>query len=64
LVWDISERRRLASLEVNRGEPVCPQFEALLAPYPSHEMICWPVTPRVGNAKKNDPSLIEPIASD
>jgi len=24
-------------------------------------MICWPVSPRVGNVKNNDPSLIEPI---
>ena len=38
-------------------------LKALLAPYPSEEMICWPVSPRVGNVKNNDPSLIEPIAS-
>jgi len=25
-------------------------------------MTCWPVNPRVGNVKNNDPSLIEPIA--
>jgi len=25
-------------------------------------MIAWPVSPRVGNVKNNDPSLIEPIA--
>ena len=31
-------------------------------PYPSEEMICWPVSARVGNVKNNDPSLIEPIA--
>ncbi len=24
---------------------------AMLAPYPSDEMICWPVSPRVGNVK-------------
>jgi hypothetical protein len=24
-------------------------------------MVCWPVSPRVGNVKNNDPSLIEPI---
>jgi len=34
----------------------------LLAPCPSDEMICWPVSVRVGNVKNNDPSLIEPIA--
>jgi putative SOS response-associated peptidase YedK len=36
------------------------QLKALLAPYPSDEMICWPVSARVGNVKNNDPSLIEP----
>ena len=39
-----------------------PQLKALLAPYPSDEMICWPVSVRVGNVKNNDASLIEPIA--
>ena len=38
------------------------ELEALLAPYPSDEMTAWPVSPRVGNVKNNDPSLIEPIA--
>src|SRR5215472_13566494 len=38
-----------------------PELKALLAPYPSDEMIAWPVSPRVGNVKNNDPSLIEPI---
>ena len=43
-------------------EPADPhQLRALLAPYPSAEMTCWPVSPRVGNVKNNDPSLIEPI---
>jgi putative SOS response-associated peptidase YedK len=37
------------------------QLKALLAPYPSKEMVAWPVSPRVGNVKNNDPSLIEPI---
>jgi putative SOS response-associated peptidase YedK len=44
-------------------EPVDPlQLKALLAPYPSAAMTCWPVSPRVGNVKNNDASLIEPIA--
>ena len=44
-------------------EPAEPaQLKAMLAPYPSAEMMCWPVSPRVGNVKNNDPSLIEPIA--
>ena len=44
-------------------EPSDPrQLKALLAPYSSEEMTCWPVSARVGNVKNNDPSLIEPIA--
>ena len=39
------------------------QLKTLLAPYPSDEMICWPVSARVGNVKNNDPSLIEPLAA-
>jgi len=39
-----------------------PQLKALLAPYPSEEMTCWPVSPRVGNVKNNDPSLIQQTA--
>ena len=42
---------------------VC-QLKALLAPYPSDGMTCWPVSTRVGNVKNNDPSLIEPIAAE
>ena len=37
------------------------QLKSYLSPYPSDEMTCWPVGPRVGNVKNNDPSLIEPI---
>ena len=39
-----------------------PGLKALFAPYPSEEMIASPVSPRVGNVKNNDTSLIEPIA--
>jgi hypothetical protein len=43
-------------------EPADPrQLKALLAPYPSEGMTCWPVSPRVGNVKNNDASLVEPI---
>jgi putative SOS response-associated peptidase YedK len=43
-------------------EPADPrQLKALLAPYPSKRMTCWPVSPRVGNVKNNEPSLIEPV---
>jgi hypothetical protein len=38
------------------------QLKGLLAPYPSEEMFAWPIGPRVGNVKNNDPSLVEPIA--
>ena len=37
--------------------------KAMLAPYPSDDMPCWPVSARVGNVKNNDLSLIEPIAA-
>ena len=37
------------------------ELKALLAPYPSDDMVCWPVSPRVGNVKNNDSGLIEPI---
>ena len=36
-------------------------LKATLAPYPSDEMIAWPVSARVGNVKNNDPSLVEPV---
>jgi putative SOS response-associated peptidase YedK len=35
----------------------------LVAPYPSDGMICWPVSPRVGNVRNNDASLIEPLVA-
>jgi putative SOS response-associated peptidase YedK len=37
------------------------QLKALLAPYPADGMVSWPVSPRVGNVKNNDPGLVEPI---
>jgi putative SOS response-associated peptidase YedK len=40
-----------------------PQLTALLAPYPSDDMIAWPVSARVGNVRNNDSSLIEPVAA-
>jgi putative SOS response-associated peptidase YedK len=43
-------------------EPADPrQLKALLVPFPSAGMTCWPVSPRVGSVKNNDPSLIEPV---
>ena len=38
-----------------------PKLKALLAPYPSERMTCWPVSARVGNVKNNDASLLEPL---
>jgi putative SOS response-associated peptidase YedK len=38
-------------------------LKALLSPYPSDDMICWPVSARAGNVKNNDPTLIEPVAA-
>ena len=40
-----------------------PELKALLAPYPADDMICWPVSARVGNVRNNDSSLIEPVAA-
>jgi putative SOS response-associated peptidase YedK len=43
-------------------EPAHPsRLKALLSPFPAEEMVAWPVNPRVGNVKNNDPSLIEPV---
>ncbi len=39
-----------------------PHLKALLSPYPSDEMVAWPVSARLGNVKNNDPDLNEPIA--
>ena len=30
-----------------------PHLKRLLTPYPSDEMICWPVSARVGNVENN-----------
>jgi putative SOS response-associated peptidase YedK len=40
------------------------RLKALLVPYLSEEMTCWPVSTRVGNVKNNDASLIEPVGSN
>jgi putative SOS response-associated peptidase YedK len=41
-----------------------PDLKPMLAPYPSDGMIAWPVSPRLGNVRNNDPSLIKPIAAE
>jgi putative SOS response-associated peptidase YedK len=47
------------------GEDAADEFQlkSLLAPYPADDMICWPVSARVGNVRNNDSSLIEPVAA-
>jgi len=32
------------------------RLKDLRAPYPSEQLAVWPVSPRVGNVKNNDPS--------
>jgi putative SOS response-associated peptidase YedK len=32
-------------------------------PCPADDLICWPVSARVGNVRNNDSSLIEPVAA-
>jgi len=39
------------------------QLKAMLTPYPSEDMTCWPVSPRAGNVRNNDPSLVAPMCS-
>jgi len=40
-----------------------PSSKRCWPPNPSDEMICWPVSARVGNVKNDDPSLIQPLAT-
>ena len=51
-MWSASLGEELATVE---------ELKAMLAAYSFDGMICWPVSPRVGNVKNNDPSLIEQI---
>jgi hypothetical protein len=55
-----SETRSLAGL-ARGGAGRSSALKALLAPFLSDEMICWPVNARVGDVKNNDASLIESI---
>jgi putative SOS response-associated peptidase YedK len=43
--------------------PADEPLQGALAPYPADDMICWPVSARVGNVRNNDSSLIEPVAA-
>ncbi|HJU20551.1 MAG TPA: SOS response-associated peptidase [Stellaceae bacterium] len=40
------------------------RLEALLRPCPPDRLAVWPVSPRVGNVRNNDPALVEPIAQN
>ena len=59
------ERTVVLSLRKNQwlAAGASPSSHNQLAPYPSDEMTCWPVSARVGNVKNNDASLIEPITA-
>jgi putative SOS response-associated peptidase YedK len=38
------------------------ELKALLRPCPPERLTLWPVSPRVGNVRNNDPALFAPIA--
>lgn len=42
------------------GDPARPPVD-LLRPFPAEKMVAWPVTDRVGNARNNDPQLLEEL---
>jgi hypothetical protein len=42
---------RVRPVRLSEASRDVPQFEALLAPYASEKMICWPASPRVGVRK-------------
>jgi len=44
----------------NPAEPA--ELKALLRPCPPEALTLWPVSPRVGNVRNNDPALVEPLA--
>lgn len=43
------------------GDPTRPPVD-LLRPYPAERMRAWPVNDRVGNARNNDPGLLEMVS--
>jgi putative SOS response-associated peptidase YedK len=45
---------------LDAGDPARPPVD-LLRPYPAEKMRLWPVSERVGNARNNDPQLLEQI---
>lgn len=47
-------------LWLGEGEATPDKLTALLRPFPSERMECWPVDAAVGNVKNDEPHLIEP----
>ncbi len=43
------------------GDPARPPID-LLRPFTAEPMTAWPVSPRVGNVRNNDPDLLNPLA--
>jgi putative SOS response-associated peptidase YedK len=48
---------------LGEGPAEASALKALLEPFSSEEMTCWPVSARIGNVNNNEPTLIEPIAA-
>ena len=46
---------------LGEGPAAASALKGLADAFPSDEMACWPASARVGNAKNNDSTLIEPI---
>ncbi len=44
------------------GPEAVPYLKDLLRPYPAEMMTAYPVDPRVGNPRHDDPALIEPLS--
>jgi SOS response associated peptidase (SRAP) len=46
-----------------RSHPAWSMSKRCSRQFPSEEITCWPVSPRVGNVRNNDPNLIDPTAA-
>lgn len=51
----------LAPADYDRWLGLEPDPRDLLRPYPSEDMVMWPVSGRVGNVANNDPDVIAPV---
>jgi putative SOS response-associated peptidase YedK len=56
--------REAWSVWLGETEAVAEELLALLRPYPAELMRVYPIGPRVGNVRNDDPGLLEPAASD